>query len=97
MQDSEESSDTAVVRAWLQANMPGLDIASAAPVDITQIAVLEGAGFSLGVTVQQSNDKRVRCVVPMLAIRTPEAVQVHSRTRISLNTRKCTNIYRYLS
>ena len=43
MQDSGECTDTAVVRAWLQANTPGLDFASATQVDVTQPAVLEGA------------------------------------------------------
>lgn len=48
MQASPECADTAVVRAWLQANMPGLDLVPAvpAPVDITQAAVLEGAVLS---------------------------------------------------
>ena len=47
MQDSEECADTAIVRAWLQANMPGLDLAPAVHADAAQDKVLEGAGSLL--------------------------------------------------
>ena len=42
MQDTQEMVDAAVVRAWLQANMPGLDVVAAAQENATQNAVLEG-------------------------------------------------------
>lgn len=47
MQELQECRDTAVVRAWLQANVPGLDLAPAVQVEAAQDEVLGGAGSHL--------------------------------------------------
>ena len=77
MQDSEECMDTAVVRAWLQANMPGLELLPATRVDVAQAAVLEGAEAITQPKMQHTSpDRHARCADANAGKGTQESVQI---------------------